>query len=91
MKDAVNDTIILDKLNSRLTKIEVQTRTALQSLVSELDKSSQYLEGMQFNIVKESVASAIATTNLICEDIKKAQEYIISLKSIIGEYSKIKF
>ena len=91
MKDALNDMVVLDKLNSKLAKLEVQTQSALQILVSELDKSSQHLEGQQFNSAKESVESAIKTTDIICEEIKKAQEYIVNLKALIGEYSKLKF
>lgn len=91
MKDIANDTIVLDKLSIRLKKLQSQALTALQGLISELDKSSQYLEGEQFNVAKESVASATATTDTICKDIEKAYEYIENLKKIVVEYSKLKF
>ena len=91
MKDAVNDTVVLDKLSSRLSKLTEQMNAATQRLQLEFEKASQVLEGESFNDVRRHVENAVVATDEICSEIKEAQRYLSDLKKTITEYERLKF
>lgn len=91
MKDAANDTATLDELNSKLSQLSARTNSLVQNLSSQLEKSRQLLEGTQFSRAEECVKTAVSANKIVCEEIKKVQEYIFNLKALIVEYSRLKF
>lgn len=91
MKDAVNDTIFLDELSAKLVRLESRICSATEVLVSTLEKSRQFLEGTQFSSAEDNVKSAVKTQKAVCADIKNAREFVLNLKKIIAEYSKLTF
>ena len=91
MKDAVNDTNVLDKLNSNLEKIAQKTNLISQKLQLEFEKSKSYLDGEQFNTVAECVKNATESKEIICGEIQEAKKYIADLKTVILKYSKLQY
>ena len=91
MMDAANDTAILDELNSKLSQLSARANSLAQNLSSQLEKSRKLLEGTQFSSAEECVKTAVSANKTVCEEIKKAQEYISNLKALVVEYSRLKF
>ena len=91
MKDAMNDTDVLEEINSKLSRLLRLTVVSTQSLEDKLKKSKPYLEGNQFSMAEEYVRTAVSAKDSICEEIKKAQDYVLDLKDLVIEYSNLQF
>ena len=91
MRDAVNDTVVLDEISSKLSKVAKKVNLSTQRMKNEYEKSHQFLDGEQYKAMGESIKSAIEAKDVICDEVEEAQRYIAKLKALIMEYSKFKF
>ena len=91
MRDAVNETIVLDRLSEKLLLLIKRTSMSTQKLQAELEKSRLFLEGENFNNVEARIKSAVEASRAICEELLESKSYIAQLRQYINEYVKLKY